>query len=245
PDHDPPALHHRQGQNASHAPQFVVPLRQLENPVVGEGDGPPHPPFHRAGFFEDGTADGVHGRLRSQFARRVAADAVHHQKHATLGIHPVPVFIAVPQEPGVGGGAGVPGVHRRPRARWTSANNTTNARNAITKGMCRLYGARTIGPHFLASKASFSTSAMRISARSGRGSSTPGASRRPFSQVPLRLLSRIAKAPLAGSRRSRRCSRETSSLVYSGRSTQRSSPPRPTLISFWVIKYVCGPESSW
>ena len=38
-------------------------------------------------------------------------------------------------------------------------------------------------------------------------------SRFPFTEVPFRLLSRILKAPLAGSRRRRTCSRETSSEV--------------------------------
>src|SRR5579872_246823 len=67
--------------------------------------------------------------------------------------------------------------------------------------------------HLRASKFSFRTSATPISALSGRGCSASRGRRFPLSQVPLRLLSRMAKDPVWGSRRRRTCSRETSSLV--------------------------------
>src|SRR5689334_1998040 len=66
--------------------------------------------------------------------------------------------------------------------------------------------------HGFASKFSMITSATLICARPGNASSTPRASRFPFSQVPFMLLSTIKNRPWDGSRRNRRCSRETSSL---------------------------------
>src|SRR5579885_3536223 len=76
-----------------------------------------------------------------------------------------------------------------------------------------------------AANESWTASATRISARSGRVRSTPRSRRLPLSHVPLRLWSTIKKRPLNGSRRSRRCSRETSSLVHSAKSTSKPSPP--------------------
>src|ERR1700686_560188 len=90
--------------------------------------------------------------------------------------------------------------------------------------------------HGLASKLSVITSATLIFARLGKVSSTPRARRFPFSHVPFMLLSTIRKRPCDGSRRTRRCSRETSSLEYRATFTCTSSPPRPTLISSCVIK---------
>src|ERR1700739_1724258 len=80
--------------------------------------------------------------------------------------------------------------------------------------------------HGLASNCRVITSATPIRAFEGRVSSTPRASRFPFNQVPFMLWSTIRKRPWAASRRNRKCSRETSSLVYRARFTCVSSPPR-------------------
>src|SRR4029077_11019255 len=104
--------------------------------------------------------------LGRQFARGLAAHAIRHQEDAALGIEEVAVLIVVAQQAGVGGRAG------RKRKLWHA------------------------GDHFLTSKASLSASATPISARSGKGTSTSRARRRPLIQVPLRLLSTMVKAPL-------------------------------------------------
>src|ERR1700680_4981363 len=67
--------------------------------------------------------------------------------------------------------------------------------------------------HGLPSNCRVITSATPICALVGRASSTPRASRFPFNQVPFMLLSTIRKRPWAASRRTRKCSRDTSSLV--------------------------------
>jgi len=46
--------------------------------------------------------------LRGALPRDVASQAVRHQEYSPLGIHPVAVFVAVAQPPGIRGGPGDP-----------------------------------------------------------------------------------------------------------------------------------------
>src|SRR5207248_50534 len=71
--------------------------------------------------------------------------------------------------------------------------------------------------HDLTWNTSVRISAMPISARSGSGCSTSRFSRFPSTHVPFVLRSTIKKRPVAPSRLTWACSRETSSFVYSAR----------------------------
>jgi hypothetical protein len=66
----------------------------------------------------------------------VTTYTVHHQEDAAFLVDPVAILVAVAQESGIGSGAAV---HRlRSELRLAKTKTTTNARTAITNGVCRL-----------------------------------------------------------------------------------------------------------
>ena len=88
---------------------FAVVRGDFENAIIGGGDGRAYALLSGgSSSWRDSTvfADGFHGGLRGQFARGVAAHAIHHQKHAARGVDPIAILVVVAQQSGIGGGGG-------------------------------------------------------------------------------------------------------------------------------------------
>ena len=87
---------------------FRIGARGAQNLVVGHGDGLADALFGGAGLALQARAHALHGDLGGLLAGGLAADAIHHQEDAALGVDVERVFV-VPAHP-----AGVAGARAHP-----------------------------------------------------------------------------------------------------------------------------------
>ena len=170
-----------------------------KNFVVGQRNGFADALLGGAGLALQARAHAFHGDLRGLLAGGVTADAVDHQEDAAVGVD-VPGVFVVPAHPAHVAGAGEfeAGLNH-----WRRCGNPGRRTPASPMRAWGGTGASTSRSRF-----SPSTNSMLEGAFS------------PLIVVPRRLRSLRKNCPVFGSRRRRKCSRETSGRVSSLRSVQ-------------------------
>ena len=102
------AFEHGQRQHAGHAVQPPIGLRLEEDFAIGERDRFADPDVRRRVLPLDPPLDPFSRDPRRHFARRVTADAVHHEKDAGLDVDVVDVLVVVANASAIGGRRGAP-----------------------------------------------------------------------------------------------------------------------------------------
>ena len=153
----------------------------------------------RAGLPLQPRAHALHRNLRRLLARGLPADAIHHQEDAALRVHVERVLVVAPHAAGVA----------RPRAPDLGLNHS----------MCFGTPGKTTPARPMRARAGTGVSRLRSRFSPPSISMLHGAFS-PSIVVPSWLRSFRKNCPLAGSRRRRKCSRETSGSVSSLMSVQ-------------------------
>src|SRR5215467_14631094 len=92
-----------EGEDAGHAGQLRIALSEAPDAIVGCGDGTADAVLGWQ-VAEDGIADGVHGELGGNFTGGLSTYTIDDEVDAVCGVSVVAVFVALPEEAGVGGG---------------------------------------------------------------------------------------------------------------------------------------------
>ncbi len=186
-------------EHARHACHSGLARAALDDLIVGHGDGFADALFGGAGLPLQARADAPHRDLGRLLARGLPADAIHHQEDAAVRIEVQGVLVVLAYPARIAGA-------RAPELGFKAFEVLRNSRNSTPARPMRAWsgtGASTLRSRFSASANSMLDGAFS-----------------PLMVVPSRLRSFRKNLPLSGSRRRRKCSRETSGKVSSLRSVQ-------------------------
>src|SRR5579871_3523595 len=195
-------LHEGESEDAGHATPVFVFASEIVDSIVRGGDGGRYGLLRISSGGSEFVADYFDGGFGGFFTGGVTAESVDDEEDSERVVNEAAVLVFAADQAGVGARGGSPFVScgHGSDGDWMFAVALPCGRGSVTR-------------QGLASKWSVSTSAMPMVAGLGSFSSWPRVRRFPLSQVPFMLLSTMRNPPRAGSRRTRRCSRETSSLV--------------------------------